>query len=84
MSYVTIAERHYTKKGMEMGLEKGMEQGKIQGRAEGQASILLRQLERRFGPLPDAVTQCICAADSAQLEQWSLNILDAVSLDDVF
>jgi hypothetical protein len=45
---------------------------------------LLRQLERRFGVLPDAIAEQARAADTADLEEWSLRILDAKSLSDVF
>ncbi len=68
MSYVTIAERIYTQRGVE----------------QGQANLLLRQIQRRFGPVDDDVTQRIRAACAEDLETWSLNILDATSLDEVF
>ncbi|WP_322999761.1 DUF4351 domain-containing protein [Castellaniella sp.] len=72
MSYVTIAERH------------GIAKGRQEGRQEGQAELLLNQIRRRFGPLSEAVTQRILTAKASQLETWSLNILDATELDDVF
>jgi len=31
--------------------EQGLEEGREQGRAEGRADVLIRQLERKFGPL---------------------------------
>jgi len=68
MAYVTIAERFYTKQGME----------------KGQAELLLGQIERRFGRLDNATTQRINTADGQALRVWSLNILDADTLDDVF
>ncbi|WP_322995663.1 DUF4351 domain-containing protein [Castellaniella sp.] len=76
MSYVTIAERVYTQKGIEQGLERGIEQG--------QASLLLRLIERRFGSQPDCVQEKIRTASSPQLEAWSLNFVDAQTLEDVF
>jgi hypothetical protein len=68
MSYVTIAERMYTQ----------------QGRVEGQADLLLRQIQRRFGSVPDGIQQRVHSAQVHDLESWSLNILDAATLDDVF
>jgi hypothetical protein len=68
MTYVTTTER--------WGIKKG--------RAEGQAELLLRQVERRFGPVTDEVTQRIRTAAGPQLELWALNILDAATLEDVF
>jgi len=56
----------------------------IQGRQEGEASVLLRLLTRRFGPLGTSMTEHIRQAKTAELEQWTDNILDARSLDEVF
>ncbi len=46
--------------------------------------MLLRQLARRFGALPDEAVDRVRAADIAALEEWGLRLLDAASLDDVF
>ena len=72
MSYVTIAERLYTQRGVE------------KGRTEGQADLLLRQIQRRFGAVDAAVEQRIRTAGADDLEAWSLNILDATTLENVF
>ncbi len=80
MSYVTIAERLYTQRGLEQGLERGLEQGQV----KGQADLLLRQVQRRFGAVDADVAQRIRAAGMEDLETWSLNILDAAALEDVF
>ncbi|WP_323011580.1 Rpn family recombination-promoting nuclease/putative transposase [Castellaniella sp.] len=61
-----------------------LKEGREEGRIEGQAGLLLRLLERRFGKQPDHIHEKIHAATRAQLEAWSLNILDAQVLDDVF
>ena len=53
------------------------------GRRQGEASILLRQLERRFGALPGWASERIAAADTVALEEWSLRVFDAASLNDV-
>jgi len=68
MSYVTIAERVYTQKGME----------------KGEANLLLRLIQRRFGAVDAETTQRIRTARSQDLETWSLNFVDAATLDDVF
>lgn len=60
------------------------QEGQAEGRVEGQADLLLRQLQRRFGPVPEEIKQRVRAAKTEQLETWSLNILDAAILDDVF
>ncbi len=59
-------------------------EGIQKGRVEGQADLLLRLLTRRFGTIPDTTTERIRAATAEQLETWSLNILDAETLGDVF
>ena len=59
-------------------------EGLAEGRKEGQATILHGQLARKFGPLPDLVQQRLKNASSAQLETWSLALLDANSMEDVF
>ncbi len=59
-------------------------EGRQEGIQEGEATLLQRLLTRKFGPLPEAMQQRITSATTAQLEIWSLNILDATTLDDVF
>ncbi|HEY9279037.1 MAG TPA: DUF4351 domain-containing protein, partial [Eoetvoesiella sp.] len=59
-------------------------QWKMEGRQAGEAALLQRLLIRKFGPLPQPIQQRLQSATSAQLETWSLNILDATSLDQVF
>jgi hypothetical protein len=44
----------------------------------------LRQLERRFGALPDWARDRVLAADTDMMEEWGLRVLDAASLDEVF
>jgi predicted transposase YdaD len=55
-----------------------------EGQREGQRALLLRQLARRFGSLPETVTVCIDVASNSDIERWADRILDATSLDDVF
>jgi len=53
-------------------------------RDETEANTLLRQIERRFGPVDEATTQRVRSARCPALETWLLNILDAETLEDVF
>ncbi|MBF0627032.1 MAG: DUF4351 domain-containing protein [Magnetococcales bacterium] len=55
-----------------------------EGREEGEAKIILRQLTRRFGPLPAIIQEKIAQADSTSLERWGDRLLDAGSLEEVF
>ena len=63
--------------------QQGLQEGRQEGRREGEAAILLRQLERRFGILPRWASDRIVTADTAALEEWSLRILDAKSIEEV-
>ncbi len=72
MPYITSVER--------IGMRKGMQRG----HRDGEATILTRQLQRRFGTIPDWANEKIAKAEPPSLEEWSLRILDAQSLDDVF
>ena len=70
--------------GMEQGLEKGMEKGREEGREEGRRELLLEQLERRFGPLPDATVKRIQALTSREeLSGLAARVLEASSLEDL-
>ncbi|MER1969067.1 DUF4351 domain-containing protein [Castellaniella sp. GW247-6E4] len=84
MTYITTPERVGLRRGRAEGRVEGRVEGRIEGRVEGQAELLLRQLARRFGTIPDTATARIRSATAAQLETWALNILDAETLDGVF
>ncbi|MBF0438007.1 MAG: DUF4351 domain-containing protein [Magnetococcales bacterium] len=53
-------------------------------REGGEAKIILRQLTRRFGPLPSAIQEKIAQANAESLELWGDRVLDADSLENVF
>ncbi|NYT25097.1 Rpn family recombination-promoting nuclease/putative transposase [Alcaligenaceae bacterium] len=59
-------------------------EGKQEGRQDGQADLLARLIARKFGALPDTDRKRLASATSTQLEAWSLNILDAERIEDVF
>ena len=63
---------------------EGREEGREEGRLEGASAIVQRLLQRKFGVLSQHVEQRLKQATPAQLETWSLNVLDADNLDDVF
>jgi hypothetical protein len=72
MPYVTSAER--------IGIQKGLEQG----RQEGEAAILLRLIALKFGAPSEAVRERIEAAEADTLLDWSVRILTAEQVDDIF
>jgi predicted transposase YdaD len=65
------------------GLQAGLQEGLLAGRQQGGSALLLRLLERRFGVLPGWATDRVRAADIATLDEWSLRVLDAASLEEV-
>ena len=69
-----FAER-FTQQGAEQGLQQGMQQG--------EAAVLIRQMERRFGPLAPAQRERIESADAETLLEWSERILTATRPEDV-
>jgi hypothetical protein len=77
------AVRSTEQSAQQKGRQEGRQQGRQEGRQEGEAALLRRLLERRFGALPDWARDRIAAADTAALEDWSLRLLDASSLEDV-
>lgn len=70
--------------GIEQGIERGIAQGLAQGRKEGAVALLERQLVRRFGPLPQAVSDKLAKASLAQVEVWSDALVTAPSLKQLF
>ena len=52
--------------------------------AEGEAAMLLRQMERKFQPLPESARQRVTCADAETLLVWGECVLDAKSLDEVW
>jgi len=77
-------EREFLRKGREEGLATGREEGKELGRREGEQLLLLRQLQKRFGVIPEGIRATLQAASPEQLESWADRLLDARNLDEVF
>jgi hypothetical protein len=55
----------------------------LQGEAAGARRLLIRQLEHRFGPLTEEAIGKVSKADLATLEEWSLRLLDAHTVEEV-
>ncbi len=76
MAYVSTAEQ--------FGIEKGYKQGKLEGWQKGEAAILIRQLTLKFKIIPDNYRQKLLQADAETLLQWSEQIFDANTIEEVF
>ncbi|MEZ4308854.1 MAG: DUF4351 domain-containing protein, partial [Polyangiaceae bacterium] len=74
-------------KGEARGRAEGEARGEARGRAEGAAtaarSLLLRQLQLRFGSLPPEVLARIDSASRADLDLWADRIITAAKLSDI-
>lgn len=80
MPYITSVERF----AIARGISKGMAEGMAEGRVEGETKLLRRQLERRFGVLPEWVLGKLSSATEQDLEAWGEAVLVAPTLDAVF
>ena len=69
---------------IEQGKAEGLAAGKAEGLAAGKAELLTQLLTRRFGALPETVTNRITWGSLADLERWFDAAIDAESLDAVF
>jgi len=61
---------------LEEGETRPRAEGEARGRAEGEATVTLRQLNRRCGPLSDTTTARIRALPMEQLETLAEALLD--------
>lgn len=66
----------WMEEGLEKGRQEGLQQGLQLGRQEGIESVVLRQLERRFGPLPSSITARIDSLPEQQLGDLAVALLD--------
>ncbi len=81
-----LAERvqEWTRTWKQEGMAEGLQQGRQEGRQEGQAELLVRILERKFGPLPPTYQQRILTAGPDDLWRWVDRVLSAAALEQVF
>jgi len=55
-----------------------------QWKMEGQAMVVLRQMTRRFGPLPDALKQKVMDGSVEEVDAWADALIDGKTLDEIF
>jgi hypothetical protein len=65
-------------------IKQGLQQGRQEGRQEGEVFVLRRVIDRRFGALPGWADERLAQLSLAELDDLSLRVLDAVSLDELF
>jgi hypothetical protein len=74
----------FVEQGREQGLQQGREQGRAEGEVKGEAKVLVRLLEKRFGPIPPSLHERIFASDMISIEAWIDRVLEARELLSVF
>ena len=75
----TIAD-YYVEQGVQKGMQKGMKQGELRGKR----NLLLRQLESRFGQLPESVKEKVLSLqEDDALDDLSMEVLSAERLEDL-
>ena len=74
----------WKQEGLQEGLQEGMKEGLQEGRHEGGVIVLRTQLLQRFNLLPPWAEKRLQNASQAELNCWTLSILDAKSLEEVF
>ena len=75
--------KEWTQEWLEQGLQQGREQGREQGLQQGRAQMLLRQVERKFGPLVETERQRILNASPDTLLEWAERLLSADGWEEV-
>ncbi len=66
-----------------LGELKGFAEGIVAGEHRGRVDTLLKQLGKRFGPVPAATKAKIRRAERATLSRWLLRVLTAPSIEAV-
>jgi len=66
------------------GIELGKVEGRVEGRVEGERKVVIRQIGKRFGNLPDWAKQRIDTLSGPELESLELRLLDASSIEELF
>ena len=65
------------------GLEEGKQQGLEEGELSGELRVLRRLIEKRFAPLPDWAEKRLTARSASELEELSVRVLDAETLEEL-
>ena len=70
-------------KWVQQGHAEGLKKGHKEGREEGVRIMLHRQLEQKFGPIPESTLKKIDSAAYEQLERWTGRIIGSNSLQHI-
>jgi hypothetical protein len=88
LSVVRAAKEEGLEEGRELGRQEGRHEGRQEGRQEGRLEGLREGLSwllaMRFGVLSDEVKERIAAGTEEELKRWSMAVLAAATLREVF
>jgi hypothetical protein len=76
--------QHYLSSKLQSEITTIAQQWEEEGIQQGGATILMRQIRRRFGDIPQTLTQQITKADPETLLLWSDKVFDATNLEEIF
>ena len=76
------AVMQYTNPWIEEGKVEGHQQGRQQGRQEGRQELVLRQLRRRVGTVPEEIARRIYSLSESRIEEFGEALLDFQILPD--
>ena len=65
------------------GRQEGMEEGRREGIQQGEAKLVLRQLKRRLGDIPESIQETIKGLSVEKLEELGIALLDFKSQSDL-
>jgi flagellar biosynthesis/type III secretory pathway protein FliH len=83
-TYQSEFAKKYVAEGKEEGIKEGIREGTKTGIELGYRGLLRKQLQQRFGTLPDELVARLDEADAATLDTWGGRVLTAGSLAEVF
>jgi len=71
------------KRGLQEGKLEGERKGELEGERKGELTILRRLIEKRFGAIPSWAEERLAARTTAGLEELSVRVLDAQSIEEL-
>ncbi|HWU86120.1 MAG TPA: Rpn family recombination-promoting nuclease/putative transposase [Kofleriaceae bacterium] len=82
---IVTAGQLLIEQGVKQGIEQGVKQGIKQGFQQGERAALLRLLRHRFGDEVDNyVEERVATAPIERIETWTIRVLSAATLADLF
>ncbi len=77
-----VLGREY-RRGHQEGLQEGLQEGRHQGRQQGERTMLRRQIEKRFGSVPEWASQRLEELSEPELSDLGLRLLEAKTLEEL-